>query len=740
MKIKFIILIINLLNLKLGTTQNLVTNGDFESYTSLPTAGGECNKCNGWSNLNGSASFYWPYASTDYLHTLGSGAAQLPNSGYGTVTPYSGNATMGFVSISQSTLNFREYLSTPFSTPMVIGNTYNISFWITNGDSNLVGENSSNRIGLRLSTLPLSQNLHEPIGGIPQLEIAGQVWTLSWQVYNFNFIADSAYNYLTIGNFYNDLQTSTVVHINASIPLAYYFIDNLKVIPNIVTIGNTNICFGDSTTITAFNDTSYIWVDSLNPSVVISNDSSITVSPPITTTYMIYGSNDTSSVTVFVNYPPIINLGNDTTLCQGDILLLNATLLNATYLWQDFSTNPTFNITSPGSYWVEITVNNCSITDTINVSYYPSIVFNLGNDTTLCQGEILLLDATTTNATYLWQDLSTNPTFIVSQQGTYSVEVTVNNCTTTNVIVVSYNPLTPINLGADTTLCQGDTLMLDVTTSNATYLWQDSSTSSIFYVSQQGTYWFEVTAGNCSVTDTINIDFNPLPIFDLGGDTTLCLSESLTLVATNFNATYLWQDNSTNSTFNVTQQGVYWVGTTLNNCTVYDTIVITYGLPIVIFGNDTVMCEGENLILNVTAPNATYLWQDNTTNSTFNVTEQGTYWSVVTNICGIISDTINVIYKNCDAILILPNVITPNHDGMNDLFTPIIRLGITYLNTQIFNRWGELIFSSNYLEIGWDGRTTSGSLIPDGTYFWIINYKDLNNNEFTIKGFVSLLK
>src|SRR5690606_15424578 len=86
------------------------------------------------------------------------------------------------------------------------------------------------------------------------------------------------------------------------------------------------------------------------------------------------------------------------------------------------------------------------------ISPLPQITLNLGNDTALCQGETLTLYATTANATYLWQDNSTNPTFNVTQQGTYWVQVT-NNCgTTTDTINVSYNPIPTVNLGNDTTL------------------------------------------------------------------------------------------------------------------------------------------------------------------------------------------------------------------------------------------------------------------------------------------------
>ena len=197
---------------------------------------------------------------------------------------------------------------------------------------------------------------------------------------------------------------------------------------------------------------------------------------------------------------PEMDLGNDTTLCQGESLTLDATTSNVTYLWQDNSTSPTFTVTLQGTYWVELT-DSCgsTVTDTINVVYTPLPAVQLGNDTTLCQGEPLTLDATTSAATYLWQDNSTNPTFTVTLQGTYWVELT-DSCGSTviDTMNVDYDPLPAVQLGNDTTFCQGETLTLDATTSAATYLWQDNSTGPTFNVDLEGAYWVEVT-NSCGI-------------------------------------------------------------------------------------------------------------------------------------------------------------------------------------------------------------------------------------------------
>ncbi len=355
----------------------------------------------------------------------------------------------------------------------------------------------------------------------------------------------------------------------------------------------------------------------------------------------------------FNNQPLSIDFGNDTSLlCQGT-LTLNAGAVGV-YLWQDNSTNPTFTVTQQGTYWVKVT-NNCgTASDTIIVSYNSTAAVNLGNDTSLCPGETLNLNAVFPGATYLWQDNSTNSTFTVIQSGTYWVKVTVNSCSKSDTIHIIYDPLSSFGLGNDTSLCQGSTLPLNASTINTTYLWQDNSTDSALTVTVAGTYWVNVTNNCGTISDTIVISYNPIPSVNLGNDTSLCVLQTLYLSALSQGASYLWQDNSTNSSFTVTQAGTFWVKVSKNSCINSDTISVTYGPTSAIkLGNDTTLCQGASLILNSSASAGVYLWQDNSTVPTFTVTQQGIYWVKVTNICGIISDTIKVSY----------NPISPIHLG-----------------------------------------------------------------------------
>ena len=274
----------------------------------------------------------------------------------------------------------------------------------------------------------------------------------------------------------------------------------------------------------------------------------------------------TDSIIVDYTTPPIVNLGNDTTLCTGQTLLLNAAFPGATYLWSDNTIDSTLNVTSQGNYSVDVT-NKCGTSsDNIQVSYSTAPNFNLGNDTTLCPGQILSLDATDPNTTaYLWSDGTTNPTFTITQQGKYGIELSNGTCSSSDSININYTSIPSVNLGNDTTLCEGQNIVLNAFFPNATCEWIDGSKNATLKVSQQGFYWVTLTNQCGTKADSININYKSLPKAHLGNDTTLCFGQHVLLNALLPNVTYKWQDGSTGSTFNVTQLGNYFVEVS-NSC------------------------------------------------------------------------------------------------------------------------------------------------------------------------------
>ena len=104
------------------------------------------------------------------------------------------------------------------------------------------------------------------------------------------------------------------------------------------------------------------------------------------------------------------------------------------------------------------------------------------------------------------------------------------------------------------------------------------------------------------------------------------------------------------------------------------------------------------------------------------VTQPGNYYVEITNQCGTISDMVRV-DTNCVTLLEMPNVFTPNGDGINDLFIPIKTQQINNLTTSNYNRWGNQLAEIKPITEGWDGHHNNDSC-PDGVYYWLATYTD----------------
>ena len=168
-----------------------------------------------------------------------------------------------------------------------------------------------------------------------------------------------------------------------------------------------------------------------------------------------------------------VDLGRDTTLCgRASTRLLNATMPGATaYRWQDGSTAPTFTVTKPGKYWVAVTTPCKVVSDTITVKY--ALEFNLGADTTLCQGQTLRLQTPADASTVRWQDGSSQSSYLVRQAGAYSVRVAQPGCAVTDSIRVRYILPPRLDLGADKDLCVGESFTIKPSFAEGTFAWED---------------------------------------------------------------------------------------------------------------------------------------------------------------------------------------------------------------------------------------------------------------------------
>ena len=430
----------------------------------------------------------------------------------------------------------------------------------------------------------------------------------------------------------------------------------ISYVPNIdVDLGpDQNICLGDQVNLNAFiNDptVTYTWQDGTTTS---------TYTITQTGTYHVTLDNGvcpvSDTIEVFVNSTSSVDLGPDTSICSGESILLDANTSGASYLWQDGSTGATLIANQSGWYWVNVTIGSCSDTDSIFITETPTPVIDLGLDQTICDGDSTELNAFYSGATYTWQDGSNNATLWASQPGTYIVTVDLNGCTFVDSTHIFTQNFSTFNFGPDTTLCQGETLVLSGLTPGATYLWQDGSTNSFLNITQTGQYSLTVDLNGCLTNDTIQVDFTPSPIISLGPDQFICQGDSTLLDAFYLGATYLWQDGSTGSSIYVSQTGLYYVDLDFNGCTYSDSIQITVGnVSNFSLGNDTTLCQGEILVLSGLTPGATYQWQDGSTNSFLNITQTGQY-SLTVDLNGCITnDTIQVNFTPSPIISLGPD-------------------------------------------------------------------------------------
>jgi hypothetical protein len=272
-------------------------------------------------------------------------------------------------------------------------------------------------------------------------------------------------------------------------------------------------------------------------------------------------------------YPaPTVDLGPDTTLCDGQVLTLTAPLSEG-YLWSTGATTQSIDVISGGNYTVTISnAAGCTDFDVINATFNPSPSANLADDTTVCGS--VLLDAGNPGATYLWSTGATTQTINVTTTGTYSVRVSgvgVGACFRDDTINVTVNTAPVVDLGLPTIdICTSDPTTLDAGNPGSTYLWSTGATTQTIEVTLAGTYSVVVTNTNgCKGSDSVIVTNKPIPDASFNF-TTNNLQVNFTVPAqTGIAYTWNFGDNTNSSQPNpshgYTAPGTYTVTLTVTN-------------------------------------------------------------------------------------------------------------------------------------------------------------------------------
>ncbi len=635
------------------------------------------------------------------------------------------------------------------------------------------------------------------------------------------------------------ITTTSVVTINVSNPVA-----------TITPSGPTNLCAGDSVTLTANNGmVFYNWApgNNTNQAITVNHSGSYTL-----TTQDAFGCSASNTIVInqstklkdsIATFSNVACFGGHTGIITVG---LSGGTPSYTYTWSaGGGTGSTTTGLSAGNYTITVTdAYGCSQTLS-SVLSQPSTAITYSAVTTSdinCFGNntgsaLVNVSGGDPAYTYLWNPGGqTTPTVSSLSAGLYTVTITDSaGCTVTSSVSVTQPAAITPTLTPTQASCINNDGAINASVAGGTpaytYLWTPggATTSSISGLSS-GNYTLTITdAHGCIDTISGNVGLNNTLVVTIAGQDSICKGQSVTLTASGA-TTYIWSTGSTNAGITLTpaNSATYWVKGTTGVCT--DSIPYKVTIYKNLSANmppDDSICPGTPVVLKVNIAGGkqvyTYTWnnginQDSPgpitvypTSSTtysltitdgcnykvtdsmfvyvrpngsasftvspdslpagqtvkFNNTSQNTsswYWTFGdgnsssgadpshiyvnpgtyeiiligynTNGC---ADTA-VRYIDVTPEIIIPNVFTPNGDGVNDFLYFTIG-GATCFHCNIYNRWGDLVCQLNDVNAGWDGRIRqTGQPASDGVYYYIIDYCDYKNVSHKIDGFVQLIR
>ena len=394
-------------------------------------------------------------------------------------------------------------------------------------------------------------------------------------------------------------------------------------------------------------------------------------------------------------------------------------------------------------------------------------------DTLICSIDTLALLAEGTG-NFTWTpnyniiNSNTATPFVYPKNNTnYVVTLNENGCISKDTIQVNVLDFITVNAGNDTSICIKDSIRLNPTSQGLQYRWSPSFGLSDSKVRQPNTspssttkYYLTVNLGKCQAKDSVTVKVAPYPFANAGRDTSICFGNMVQLAANITGSLFNWRPAATLQAPNTLTPRATPPQTTSYILTVFDTlgcpkpfidtVVVKVVPPVKAFaGNDTVVVADQPLQLNATG-GSVYSWAP-----AFGINnplianpvimlgkEVGSIRYVVTvsvpEGCSA-KDDINIIVFKTGPEIFVPTAFTPNNDGRNDVLKPVA-VGMKQVNYfRIYNRWGQLIYSTSQLGQGWNG-TFSGIDQASGTYVYTVEATDYLNKTILKKGTVVLLR
>lgn len=556
-------------------------------------------------------------------------------------------------------------------------------------------------------------------------------------------------------------------------------------VPDAAIAGDNAICAGDTTQLTATGaNVAWNW----SPANSLNNP---TVQAPLffpgtTTTYSVLvtdasGCTATGQVTVTVSAVPVVDAGPNEQVCAGGTVQIGGSPTSPTgtaYQWspaagldQPGDPNPDATPAATTTYTVIVTdAGGCSARDSATVTVVPLPQLEAGPDTGFCQGGGVQLNASGAG-NFLWSPATglsdpTNSAPVAQPQvtTTYTVTLTANGCTSTDQLTVTVLGVPNADAGPDRYLCPGFDVQLQGS-GGGTALWSPAGSLSdpasptpLASPLTTTTYTLTITDGNgCTDTDDMNVEVSTDPAIDAGPDVSICAGEQVTIGGNPTSipgTTVVWtpaaglnDPTAANPVASPTATTAYIVTVTSDTCTAQDIVLVTLqGSSEVAFRvRLEPACDGMRAFFtDLSTGAAAWSWDfgDGATSTEQNPQHYFAYGQAITvtltvtdalGCTGSLSQTYPIAAFSELVDYDMPNVFTPNGDGVNDVFTLNSGLNSNAVlgpcaSMQVFNRWGQKVFTSQGNNLLWDGRNFAGEPCTVGTYFWTLSVKDLNFN------------
>ena len=379
-------------------------------------------------------------------------------------------------------------------------------------------------------------------------------------------------------------------------------------------------------------------------------------------------------------------------------------------------------------------------------------------DTLICSNDTLPLKAVISNTTTInWVPnnnanklrivgaSTANPTVYPNDSTKYYVTVKDNGCTATDSVMVNVLQFIKVDLKTDSTVCRGDSFALAPTSFALSYLWRSSNGEVVDAVKNpivkpvsNTRYFVMANLGKCQDKDSILIKVIATPEVNATLDTTICFGTTLPLQATISASKFTWSPINSLTGFNTLQPIAKPIGSTTYVIAVSDTLgcpkIVTDTIRVTVVpriipnaGIDTIAVIGRPMQLGASG-GLSYLWTPSTflndpqiANPVFTGaagTDSVVYTVRVFTQAGCYAeDNVTVTVFNGIANIWVPSGFTPNKDGKNDILRPITKGIKQLIQFNVFNRWGQLIYTTNRMGEGWDG-TYKGEFQPSGAYVY----------------------